>query len=175
MDCRLRIPDSYNYFRNYDPQVGRYVESDPIGLDGGSYSTYAYADGDPVAEADPTGQFSYNKPPPATVPVPPDVEAKVSCLENCLGVSLVITGGAEQSGHTPRSKHYTGQAVDFGFASNPSIQALGNNFFCCALNCDFSNGQTEGGKRPPHFHVQTVPGNGVPAIPKSVCKGCKSN
>jgi RHS repeat-associated protein len=46
---------NYNYLRNYDPTVGRYVESDPIGLNGGSYSTYAYANGNPVSNVDPLG------------------------------------------------------------------------------------------------------------------------
>ena len=46
---------SYNYNRDYDPSSGRYVESDPIGLDGGGYSTYAYADANPLYETDPLG------------------------------------------------------------------------------------------------------------------------
>lgn len=46
---------NYNYFRDYDPQTGRYVESDPIGLDGGSMSTYTYVDGNPLTYIDPEG------------------------------------------------------------------------------------------------------------------------
>jgi len=44
----------YNYFRDYDPSLGRYVESDPIGLSGG-IATYGYAYVNPNRFTDPDG------------------------------------------------------------------------------------------------------------------------
>jgi RHS repeat-associated protein len=44
----------YNYFRDYDPQTGRYVENDPIGLEGG-LNTYGYVLGNPLKYSDPKG------------------------------------------------------------------------------------------------------------------------
>ena len=44
----------YNLNRYYNPEIGRYMEADPIGLEGG-LNPYAYAGSNPVMNVDPSG------------------------------------------------------------------------------------------------------------------------
>jgi len=46
--------EHYNYFRDYDATLGRYIESDPIALQGG-LNTFAYTDGNPLIGYDTRG------------------------------------------------------------------------------------------------------------------------
>ncbi len=60
----------YNYFRDYDPAIGRLTESDPIGLNGG-INTYGYVGANPVARSDPDGRQVVLPPPPIVAPISP--------------------------------------------------------------------------------------------------------
>ncbi|EHR69661.1 RHS repeat-associated core domain protein [Burkholderiales bacterium JOSHI_001] len=62
-DYNLRFPGQQyepntgyfqNWFRDYDPYTGRYLQADPLGL-GGGLGRYTYSGADPVNAMDPTG------------------------------------------------------------------------------------------------------------------------
>jgi len=53
-DIDLVAGAHYNYFRDYEPGIGRYVQSDPIGLEGGT-DTFGFVGGSPLINVDPDG------------------------------------------------------------------------------------------------------------------------
>ena len=50
----------HNFFRDYAPRLGRYVQSDPIGLEGGN-NIYSYAEFNPLLWIDPIGLNAWNE------------------------------------------------------------------------------------------------------------------
>ena len=86
-DLPLRLPGQYfdketnlhyNYFRDYSPDIGRYIESDPIGLFGGT-NPYLYADANPVSKADAKGLLPL--PPGPSQSVQPSVPTSQSGIQ----------------------------------------------------------------------------------------------
>jgi RHS repeat-associated protein len=109
----LRFPGQYyqaetglnqNVNRDYDPLVGKYVESDPIGLWGGSYSTYAYANENPLSKIDPRGlappgrtgtpTFPTVIPPAIAIPGSPENQSWVNSAWQQIDAALSKAGQA---------------------------------------------------------------------------------
>lgn len=90
-DLPLRLPGQYydresglhyNCFRDYDPSVGRYVESDPIGLNGG-LNTFAYVSNSPIASVDPSGLLECGRADSKLRYIIPDSFFGISFVECC--------------------------------------------------------------------------------------------
>jgi RHS repeat-associated protein len=93
----------YNYFRDYDPAVGRYVESDPVGLKGG-LSTFGYVKASPLTKTDERGLYPADSDPKcfytgeckcATAecaaglrPAPPPKNCSAACAAECFAAKF---------------------------------------------------------------------------------------
>ena len=82
---------AYNYFRDYDSALGRYVESDPIGLRGG-HNTYAYVYANPVSRIDPRGLQT-----PALCLNPANAAACAAAGEISEGTAAAVAAAAKRS------------------------------------------------------------------------------
>jgi len=58
-DCTGVQGDGVIIHRYYDPDTGRYLQPDPMGLGGGDPTLYAYAAGNPLRFLDPLGLWIY--------------------------------------------------------------------------------------------------------------------
>ena len=133
----------YNYFRDYDPTLGRYLESDPIGL-GGGFNTFGYVYQSPFNYSDSYGLASISIAMECTVIAGDDgfrskvgvvydqergfdgmisTSDEVLGLEGALGLSFdLYTGGVEgtsMEGSVPKNIGPYRIDVDFAVSDGP--------------------------------------------------------
>ena len=120
----------YNYFRDYDPSIGRYAESDPIGLQGG-LNTYAYVGGQPLRLIDAYGL--QEKSGTSNERCPPN-SCQKKCLESTFGEPI---DSIEVIVDIPMVTRHRGEGAKGSVTRQNAIYT--------SLGCD--------GFWPQHFHV----------------------
>lgn len=99
---------NYNRYRDYNPETGRYLESDPMGLEGG-LNTFGYAAGNPISNTDSLGLLS---------------DCEKNALANGLAQATPFVGAGLSATGTRFTPFGSGPAIT---KSSPSLWDIGSN------------------------------------------------
>jgi hypothetical protein len=150
----------YDLVDYYNPSIGRFTSEDPIRFEGGD-NFYSFGKSNPINFIDPYGLVTW---PPncGAGDLADQTRAAAECLERCLqrntpGFQLRVT--ATRNGtHAPGSRHYTGDAFDTGFNSNPGLRCRRQEVENCYYECFPID--TYAQEENTHFHFQMNRGRG---------------
>ncbi len=96
---QIALPEVQLYHykaRVYDPVLGRFLQTDPVGYSAGDLNLYTYVGNDPLNRSDPTGLQSCPTRDCPDVPLPPtNVRNEIA-----QAVGPARRGGSERGGHT---------------------------------------------------------------------------
>jgi RHS repeat-associated protein len=138
-DLPLRLPGQrydaetglhYNYFRDYDPSIGRYAESDPIGLRGG-LNTYLYVLAEPLHRFDPHGLKTL--PDKFKLPKSPQDAAEDAAKR----------GRPQKCFEQTKGKTHIECKLCCADPRRPTLEKLGEPGTTCRENCDREHGITQ--------------------------------
>jgi RHS repeat-associated protein len=141
----------YNYYRDYNPAIGRYVETDPIGIKGGMNHPYSYTANNPLTAIDPLGLECEQISPwlPATVISDPNnpgtlIDSYTVKTWSLMGVwngMPAFFGGKTIKGPCGCTWQKSGYKKISTYAKDVTYQA---SFKCCTKNkCNDENCKTE--------------------------------
>jgi RHS repeat-associated protein len=166
----------YNYFRDLNPDTGKYIESDPLlqrfffkrrnfflvpvlATTPERLQPYSYVASNPINLFDSLGL--YHCVGGANCNFTPDTDTALQCFDTCTGHDSEITSGRRPGG----GQHGSGQACDLNRANNPDLsrpdaERCTSQCFPHGYGQEEQNGPNSSDPNGTHFHLQlnTVPG-----------------